>query len=329
MTTTSPAPRLFLHVGPEKTGTSAIQHILRQHDDTVVCYPKVGLWADGAHHNLVLNFFQNFSRPEVERIDLDGAFAEIGAGARRSGKSVVISSEGLFRRDAGRFLEALLKAIGAPRDEAEIVVVHREPFARAASIYNQAVKDPHTRETRRPGDFLRAAAKDLLYAPILVALGAAGVRVQLMGYEPSQDFVARFLGHIGFTAAETPKNEKRNVSLSVHGLIATLAANRVARSVEHRKRLFEAIRRQPRFFAPTRFIFDLKTARAIEPLFRDDCERLAADWGFTATRLDLAGKEDAFALSHEDAARIERACEPLEPGDRAAMHGAIAEFIVG
>ncbi len=176
MTTTSTTPRLFLHVGPVKTGTSAIQHVLRKHDDTVVVYPKVGLWADGAHHNLVLNFFNHFARPETERIDLDAAFVEIGASANRTGKSVVISSEGLFHGDAGRFLDALLNAVGARRDEAEILVVHREPFARAASIFNQAVKDPHSRERRRPGDYLRAAAKSLLYAPVLSALGATGVR---------------------------------------------------------------------------------------------------------------------------------------------------------
>ncbi len=119
----------------------------------------------------------------------------------------------------------------------------------------------------------------------------------------------------------------RNVSLSVNGLISTLAANRVARSAEHREGLFAALRRQRRFFAPSRFIFDLESARAVEPLFRDDCETLAADWGFSATTLDLDGNADAFALSREDAADIERACEELEPGDRAAMREAIAEFV--
>ena len=48
---------LYLHVGPRKTGTSALQHILRNHDNSIVVYPKVGLWGDGSHHGLVFRFF--------------------------------------------------------------------------------------------------------------------------------------------------------------------------------------------------------------------------------------------------------------------------------
>jgi len=75
---------LFFHVGPAKTGTSAVQYVLQRHDNSAVIYPKVGLWADGSHHNLVLNYFGEYGRPEVVREDPAELLARIGKEARRS-----------------------------------------------------------------------------------------------------------------------------------------------------------------------------------------------------------------------------------------------------
>lgn len=61
-----PGPRrLLIHVGPPKTGTSAVQHYLRSEATPGLIYPEAGRWADGAHHNLVFNFFEDRSCPEV------------------------------------------------------------------------------------------------------------------------------------------------------------------------------------------------------------------------------------------------------------------------
>lgn len=327
MTSGSAAPRLYLHVGPAKTGTSAVQHVLRQHDDSLVHYPRLGLWRDGAHHNLVFNVYREFSRPEIERLDVAAALAELGAGARRSARPVVISSEALFGRNLEPFLDAALGALAARRDEAEIVVVIREPFARAASAYNQAVKDPQSSERRAPGAFLRQHARDFCYAPELAKLASLGAAVHLIGYEPESDFVARFLAHLGFPPDRIPPGEARNVSLSVKGLIATLAANRVAASRAQRIRLFDALRRQRRFFAPSRFLFDAQSAQAAAPLFREDRERLALDWRFSAPAVDLARTRDEFRLTEAEAAEIAAACAPLDPAERAAMREAMAGFV--
>ena len=111
MLSESRAPRLFIHAGPHKTGTSAIQHILRGHDDSVVYYPKRGLWADGAHHGLVFNLYQDFARPEVERLDLETVWTDIAAGARACVKSTLVSSELLYDRDPRPFFDAMLAAL--------------------------------------------------------------------------------------------------------------------------------------------------------------------------------------------------------------------------
>jgi hypothetical protein len=100
-------PTLFIHVGPPKTGTSAIQHLLRSHDDSVVIYPKTALWADGSHHNLAFNFYADFRWPEVVRIDTEAVFDQIAAQAHGTGRNIVISSERLLSTDIGRFITAL------------------------------------------------------------------------------------------------------------------------------------------------------------------------------------------------------------------------------
>src|SRR5215469_18919344 len=99
---------LFLHVGPAKTGTSAVQHFLQRHDNSVVIYPKVGLWADGSHHNLVLNYFGEYARPELVREDPAKLIVRIGDEARGSTRDIVISSEVLAgRKDIAQFVAAL------------------------------------------------------------------------------------------------------------------------------------------------------------------------------------------------------------------------------
>jgi hypothetical protein len=150
---------LFIHVGPAKTGTSAIQDVLRKHDNSAVIYPKVGLWADGSHHNLILNFYEDYARPEVVRENIDGLLDRIGAEAGTSHRNVVISSEILGgRQRPGKFIRALAARLG-PDFEVEIVAGIREHFERAASVYNQRVKDAVTRETCDPDEFLVERAR--------------------------------------------------------------------------------------------------------------------------------------------------------------------------
>ena len=318
-------PRLYLHIGPPKTGTSAVQHVLRQHDDSVVYYPKSGLWRDGAHHNLAFNFLGDFSRPETEQLDRAALFDEIAEGARRTGKSVVISSELMYSRDLGPFLDALLGAIGASRDQAEIVLAYREPYARAASSYNQLVKDAYYREQRSPGQYLLENVATFLYAPRLAQLAELGVPVKILTYD--SDFANRFLGHIGFPPGEIGAVESRNVSLSVKGLIATLAANRIATSQEHREQLFATLRRLRKFFAPSRFLFDAPSLEAVEPHFAKDRQAQQARWGFVAPLTDLASVRDEFHITRAEADEIDAVCQQLEPADHIAMRQAVASFI--
>ncbi|OYV34417.1 MAG: hypothetical protein B7Z80_21270 [Rhodospirillales bacterium 20-64-7] len=306
----NPSRRLILHAGPPKTGTTAVQEILAKSGDPSVFYPRVGLWHDGAHHNLVFNFYQDFARPEVERQDPQAMFAQIGAQARASTGNIVISSEAFGGRDVGAFLRALLPHFGGMRLETEILLVCRDHFARAASLYNQYVKDETSAETREPGAVLIDNAEGYTYQRLIEQFQASGFPVRVMNYHPAQDFLPRFFERIGFAGATEIKNERHNVSLSIKGLIATLAANRVARSVADRQRLFTALMRdEVAFFAPSLFIFDAAAVAAARPVFERDRQYLEQNFGLALPEIEAEPPcaffltpqmfEDIVAVTHD------------------------------
>jgi hypothetical protein len=303
---------LFLHVGPTKTGTSAIQDILCRHDGSVVIYPKVGLWADGSHHNLVLNFYRDFARPEVVREDVAGLFSRIAVEAAASRNDVVISSEVLGgRQRPGELVRALTQELG-PDFQPEILVGVREHFERAASIYNQRVKDAVTREQRGPDEFLVERVHGLGYAPMLRRLDHEKLRTSPIDYHPAADFVVRFLRRIGFPEERIPAPAQRNVSLSTKGLVAMLTANRIAPRAEDRSRIFDALRRLPGFHGPSRFIFTKDAAYAAEPVFREDRNFLQQHFGLEIERPQIAHSENTFRISESEFDEICEATAHLE-----------------
>lgn len=270
---------LYLHVGPPKTGTSAIQHALRAHDDSVVIYPKVGLWADGAHHNLVFNFFEIYLWPQMVKRSRAELLDELSQSFGASERDVVISSEVLFgRAGLGHFVDALASLSSSPI-AIEAIAVCREHFALAASQYNQQVKDPVTMERDTPDDYLRRAAAKIGYIPQLRALRQMGAAVTVMPYEPAGTLVARFLTHVGFPADRISAAATLNVSMSRKALVATLAANNVARDIAERNRFSEALRKMPQFAAPPGFIFGAEAARRADEHFCIERQVLALEFG--------------------------------------------------
>ncbi|MBV9584077.1 MAG: hypothetical protein JO213_04230 [Alphaproteobacteria bacterium] len=296
--------KLLIHVGPAKTGTSAVQHVLRQHDNSLIVYPKVGLWADGAHHNLVFNFYGDFGRPEIIREDVGEMLERIGAEARASGRDVLISSEGLIGRDVGALIGSLLAHASPGEWRPEIVFACRDHFERAASLYNQRVKDNVFRERREPDKFLLGHLAELTYAPIAAELRTYGF--------PS------FLDYVGASDLDFVE-ERRNVSLSRKGLIATLAANHVAESFDERLRYFTALRRLRPFFAPSQFIFGPEAAARAEIQFRQDRQFLAAEFGVALPAPDIDNQPGRFAIDQRDLKDIEEATADLGPAGEAIV----------
>jgi hypothetical protein len=239
----------------------------------------MALWADGSHHNLAFNFYGDFRRPEVVRIDVEAAFDEIAAQAHCTGRNIVISSEQLVSTDVGRFISALSGRLDNTWS-VEIILVCREHYERAASLYNQAVKDFVSGERRMPGDYLRALqASGATYAGMVKSLRRSGYPLRLMNYHPAANFAERFLRHIGFQPGEEPVPELRNMSMSVKGLIAVLAANTVAADAEERAWCFASLRRMRKLFAPSELIFDAASIRDVLPSIEADRAFLEDEFG--------------------------------------------------
>jgi len=290
---------LFIHVGPAKTGTSAIQHALRTHEGALVIYPQVGLSKGGSHNNLAANFFADFSRPDVDRSDPGALMEELGRAFAASDRDVVISSEALFgRTELRRFIEALTAQFSGPRIAVEIVVVCREHFGRIASAYNQRVKDVVRFERDAPDAFIgRKNGATFGYAHVIRRLRQTGANVQVLNYHPASTLVERFLRHVGFPDNRIPAAEMRNISLSSKGLIATLAANNVAAGSEDRQRYFMELRKMRGFFGPSGFIFGAEAALEASRRLQPDRQFLMNDLGIELPVPDLESPEGGLHLN--------------------------------
>jgi hypothetical protein len=298
--------KLFIHIGPAKTGTSAVQHSLQEHDNSVVLYPRAGRWTDGSHHNLAFNFFEAYERPEVVREPIDDLFDRVVTEARGSDRNILISSEVLAgRKRLPAFVETLLRKLGADF-EAELIFVARDHFERASSVYNQRVKDAALRETRDPDQFLIEQAAKLCYAPMLKPLLQAKLDVAVIDYHPAESFTRRFFSHMGFPESAVPATHTRNVSLSTKALVATLAANRVCRNDQERAAVIAALNTMPRRFAPSEFIFGQGAVTAVEDVFRRDCTFLAKRFGVYCAQREER-QECRFSIGPDEFAEIETA----------------------
>jgi len=298
--------KLFLHVGPAKTGTSAVQDVLRRHDGSIVIYPKIGLWADGSHHNLVLNYFGEFNRPEVVRENPAELLARVGNETRGSTRDIVISSEVLAgRKDIAGFVAALERQIGESL-RVECVAVVREHFERAASLYNQRVKDAVTRETRDPDVFLAEQARSLCYANLVKRLRHTGFGLSVLNYHPAESCVERVLALFAFPQTNALNHPPRNVSLSRATLVASLAANRIVGSGEKRDRFVDALRQMPEIQAPSASIFNAEAVLAADRRFGKDRNFLLRRFGIEFQLPDFSEQRFPFGI---DATEFEHICK--------------------
>jgi hypothetical protein len=242
------SPRhLVLHAGPHKTGTTALQAILRDHPFEEFYYPKTGQWYDGAHHNLVFSLVPELRRADAESIEPEELLRQLqNELAEVHHDTLLISSEFMTTGCAEKVLRWLASHDIIDSQNIQALVVERDLFSRAASLYNQAVKDPYVGETRSPDQWLEEEISNIFLGPMLVDLKAAGASVTLLPYEPAETLVGRVLLAAGAYADEIPQQVPwTNVSMSQPVLMALLDVNRAVKDplqrLEQRARLFEEI----------------------------------------------------------------------------------------
>lgn len=264
---------LFVHIGPRKTATSTIQQVMRNHDNSVVIYPKVGLWDDGSHHGLVFSFFDRRRKPQA---DTQSLFEDIARETRGSDLNVLISSETLnAEQDIEAFIGALLPYIDSETANVEILIACREHFSRVASLYNHRLRSG---ERVHPDEFLVKVAAKSCYRPLLDRLKKTGYKITGLNYHRA-DWVEHFLTHVGFTRAQLPNVKDKLVSLSPKATIAKIAINHVAESEDLNRALTEAFRKLPQARKPSMFIFGPEAAAEAERIFAPDRKLVWDEFG--------------------------------------------------
>lgn len=153
-------------------------------------------------------------------------------------KDVLISSESIGRLD---FLLSHLGAwIAENFDEVRILFTARHPLSRAASNYNQSVKDPYTGISCSPDAYLKEKRGFFLLAPLIERFSNYGHPLDVIAYEPAETFVARFLEKIGHPQ-HFAGPESVNRSMSGVALVLMLIINKLFDTPDERKSVFTAL----------------------------------------------------------------------------------------
>ncbi|MGD0189221.1 MAG: hypothetical protein ABSD74_00615 [Rhizomicrobium sp.] len=303
---------LFIHVGPAKTGTSALQAVLREHDNSIVIYPKTGQWKGGAHHDLVFNFYGDSNHPDLTRERIDVLFDGVAHEAQQSERPVFVSSEVLAAREnAADFIRALHARLSNEFD-VEILFVVRDYLGRAASDYNQRVRSYGFEKA--PDDFLVQHAAGLCYEPMLQRVAHPGFRIRLIPYDPPADAVARILGSVGFPDDHIVSAPRLNESIDIKSLIATLAMNRVAPTERARRRIVFGLRKLRKPAQPGQMIFGREAIQVAESRFRFDRAHLRQQFGFDLLPpAPSPGDGSGFWITKEERREIAQSVKGSDP----------------
>jgi hypothetical protein len=312
--------RLFLHLGPAKTGTSAVQNVFRDLEDPRLTYPKTGQWPDGSHN--LLSFSLKGTKtwgphkiPEPSTL-LPAIAAELNAAKG----DALISSEGLCNEDTYGALWHHLGDVFGGFDEVIPMLALRHPIERAASAYNQQVKDAHIGQTSLPDAFLEANVRGFLISPFVQRWSRVAEGMVFLPYHPSEGFVARFCDTIGRPDLAPADPGRANRSLGGRGLALLLLGNRHLPDAEARAWFFNEVlrkRAELKLWQGASFPFSPEAVeRAMASGVADDLARAKDTFGIDLSNWTLP---KPIALSKADAELVREVASEHLPGDDVAQ----------
>lgn len=294
---------LYLHVGPAKTGTSAIQAFLKASTFDSILYPKCGQWPDGAHHKLVFAARGVESYGVINIPDWNELKDQLRSEIVTTNKDVLISSE-MCQPD---FISAIQDIVSELRLNLKLIMVYRDALGRASSIYNQDVKDPVIGMSLDPDEFLKQKCDQLRIRPLYENWQNTVDDITVIPYSAETPLITRFCHHIGITVNLEQAHKIFNRSMGGHALITMLIANKILCTEEKRRSFFEAMRLYSdfRIWSGESYPFSLAVTSELMTYLNDDRrwiqQELGADFKY-ATEGNVNRKR--FSLTQPDCKKI-------------------------
>jgi hypothetical protein len=300
--TAAARPRLVLHIGAHKTGSTSIQNALEAGRSALlaqgVLYPETRRepWPELPKHTSVFHAAIQDSEP-ARAAERDALMREFEASAAGT---LLLSEEGLSE-PIPRLIEFFLP--WRDRFEIEVVCFVRRPDLFVESLYSQFVREPERREARPPVMFSRAAPirERMDFAAMLAHWqDRLGAQVRVVDF----DLALRSSGLIGgfSDAARLPAaglaDRPANRSPDLRLVLALRRLNQAGRAY-HLPTLLRAVNelsRQGRF-PPLRHVLGADERRRLLDAMAGAHERLASRFG---VRFNMSPPEGEPAAATED-----------------------------
>lgn len=265
---------LYIHCGFPKTGTSALQHALRNGLVPEIHYPQVGQWFDGAHHELVFAYSKQL-KGETGQPVFDDLLHALRKDVAADSRDVLLSSEAIVTSDAPLgFVDAIVSATEGLFSQVKLILTFRRHISWLSSLYNQDVKDPSIGETCEPDHYLELNAVN---GYLHLAQNLVGpYPIMPVIYEPRDTLLARLLQACGVNSLAPEANTEQNSSMSRNGLMEVLEINRTVRDLDERRRRVEEILALPDQFGGSHMPFSAEAIALAEPHFVTDRAALRA-----------------------------------------------------
>jgi len=248
-------PRLILHVGTPKTGTTTLQFFLHQYHQTLsdlgILYPSAGIQPQGnkPKHQWIVN---DLLSGDETRFLANQKLLLAELSSHLHIHMVVLSVEGIYNRwwDFSDAAKSLLSKMGQ-FFEVTVWVVFREPLSFAQSLYGQAVKNPKSPRfpfcgTSDPLEMViddPSFSRNLRYADFVRSVESLfGSPVVLATKYEAADIIDQAMGILGIDQRIGQPLEKKNLSLSEIGLEMARRINRLNIDSIERERYIDTIR---------------------------------------------------------------------------------------
>jgi hypothetical protein len=295
-----------MHIGPSKTGTSAIQGFFRDQGPTSILYPETGRWPDGSHHKLPFAFDGKTQYGMIEIPPWKQLCQELDKEISISNKNILISSE----ISSLEFVKDLMSLLSKHDLDIHLILTVRNPLERAASSYNQEVKDPVIGLSENPDEYLLKRKMNYGFKPLFEKWSSLNLPLIVIPYEDELPLIQRFCMAIGAGVEAFVDDKHPNKSMGGAALLAILIANKLLNNEVQRRAFFTQIREDVSFkiWKGSSFPFSVKACGDFCNAIKPDIEWIIDKFGLPEASLN-GTEHQTFSLSANDTQNIQAQLE--------------------